>query len=231
MQVKKALNFDAFGDKVTGKKVVMVETLRDVDLTHELRTFADEFVFETVPRCLEVSPGGTTRRIVQPVSPQRPRSRKTVAPRTEVSPIGTKRKQPAKPTPKKEGKRKRIMPPTPRMPIQAQSSTRDQSTSSARRSKDAALIETPMKRYRHKEQEKELADAARLKTMSMIGFSMYLSSPAKHATLTPRRATPPKPKVEAPVSTKKVYNRISLLEAEMEDFKRMMDESSLPSTI
>ncbi|KAA8911153.1 hypothetical protein FN846DRAFT_469203 [Sphaerosporella brunnea] len=45
--VKDALGFSAFNDMVVGKSVVMVETLRDLDLAHELQKFSEDYLLET----------------------------------------------------------------------------------------------------------------------------------------------------------------------------------------
>ena len=211
-QVKGALGFSDFSGKIVGNQVVMVETLLDVDLSHEVRNFAQDFILETVNSRYSPSSSpseGSRDSPVETSSETKKRRRKEV--QTPETPMVRRFSQ---------EKRRRIRdapprtPATPVTPVPMETSLRRNSpTSSAKRIRD----DTPMRRYRRKREEEDKRDTERMKTnalLGMHGFKMVVSSPT---------APPPKPAVD----TSKVRKGLTELEESMAEYRKFLAENTL----
>lgn len=169
--VKAALNFAIFPRTVVGKKVVMVETLRDLDLSHELRMFAEDYILETVsPRYSGDGDGPPNNAAAARKAITAPVNRKKGGTDGEVV---RRKAQDNSPGHSPEGrKRRRAVVHTPlRTPVPASRST------AVKRTGDSVVQDSPYKRYCRKKREQGVLDNAKMRMKALIGFSMVLQSP------------------------------------------------------
>ena len=154
----------------------MVETLRDLDLTHGLRTFADEYVLETInPHYSEDEPTDP-----EPSVPT-PRAKPPA-----ISPGVQKRKLQQTPTrPKSEPKRKRIVASSPQTPFRLEATPARASSETRRRWTPGAVAATPAKRlsldsparkmspaiakYQREQKDREMMAETSMKVKNMLG--------------------------------------------------------------
>lgn len=184
----------------------MVETLLDLDLAHGVRSFAQDFILETVHSCNSPSssPGEETKKR---------RRQEVPAPET---PLAGRMSQ---------EKRRRITPPaTPAAPRARDPAPLHPSPqSSARRSRGE---DTPMGRYRRKREEEAERDSAHMRTkgiLNMCGFKVVVSSRTAPPSTTEKPAPPPLPSVD----TSKVRKGLEDLERSMAEYRQFMAENTL----
>lgn len=175
-----------------------METLRDLDLSHELRTFADDYVLETVnPRYSgENSPGGTTLKVKQTIRAMKRKMRGE--PHIRDS-LGVTHKVDGKSRSSVEKRKRAVVEVSPRTPFPSRV-VGTPSTSYTKRVRDLGLQDTPLKRYCRKKQEQGILDDAKMRAKTLIGFSgfsMVLQSP-------PVASTHPHPPLPLPTAPPKV---------------------------
>jgi hypothetical protein len=226
---------------VIGKSVVMVETLRDLDMAHELRKFSQDYILETISTRFSVSPEGSpiqskpksevqTKRKRQ-VPEESQQQAKVKRPR-EASAIKApaRRKSEGLPvrTPVKQitnGIRKRMT--ASQTPESAPSSfyKTPSTTMNGNRLVEASRGHSPLNRYLQKKAEEVATNEARMKAKNMLGlsgFQMVLKSPT-----TPAQPVPQKPKID----TSKLENNITELSRQLSEFDEFMRANALPASM
>jgi hypothetical protein len=226
---------------VIGKSVVMVETLRDLDMAHELRKFSQDYILETISTRFSVSPEGspiqskpksevqTKRKRQVPEESQqqakikRPREASAIkAParrKSEGLPVRTPVKQTT------NGIRKRTT--ASQTPESAPSSfyKTPSTTMNGNRLVEASRGYSPLNRYLQKNAEEVATNEARMKAKNMLGlsgFQMVLKSPT-----TPAQPVPQKPKID----TSKLENNITELSRQLSEFDEFMRANALPASM
>ena len=193
--VKAALNFAFLPRTAIGKKVVMVETLRDLDLSHELRMFAEDYVLETVsPRYSgnDGPPDDAVARKAITASANRKKGR------TDGELVRRKARGNS-PGHSPEGRKRRraVVDNSLRTPIPATAEHRLSRSTAVKRTGDSVLQDSPYKRYCRKKREQGVLDNAKMRMKALIGFSMVLQSPTasndldKSPPLSPQSAPSP----------------------------------------
>jgi hypothetical protein len=235
---------------VVGKSVVMVETLRDLDMAHEIRKFSQDYILETISARFSVSPEGSpvqskpTPEVQSKPTPEVQIKRKRQLQEESQQRVKVKRPREA-PVAKAPARRKSEGLPV-RTPVKQTANgirrrtTGSQTPGSAPPSVyktpsttmkgDYRLVEasrghSPLNRYLQKKAEEVATNEARMKAKNMLGlsgFQMVLKSPT-----TPAQPVPQKPKVD----TSKLESSISELDRQLAEFNEFMRANALPASM
>jgi len=197
----------------------MVETVRDLDLSHEVRNFAQDYILETVNTHYSPSNSSSEGSHISPVETSSESKKRR---RKEAQEPGNTLM--ARNSSQEKRRRVRDAPPkTIATPLPAEATPRRASpTSSSNRMKNG---DTPIKRFHRKREEDDRRETARMKinaAVGMHGFKMVVRSPTAPP---PPPKTPPPPLM--PLDTSRVRKGINEVEKMLAEYNKFLDDHTL----